>query len=211
MNELSWDSRVNANDIKVEVQKDMVKLTGTVPTFLNKKVAADVAYDVRGVKKIQNELGVKFPTSFRKPTDKEIQESVDKMMDLDNAVDKKNIKIEVKDGVVTLSGSVPTFWEKSRAENDATVSMGVKKVINKIAVVPTKSFVDKMIGEAIMNRIKNDTEADVNKIDLKVKDGNVTLSGKVKNRYRWKSVYDSTKSTLGVKAIKDDLEITWSN
>ena len=48
-----------------------------------------------------------------------------------------DLAVGVRDGVVTLSGFVPSFWEKDAAEKAAKRVYGVRGVADAIAVKPT--------------------------------------------------------------------------
>ena len=50
------------------------------------------------------------------------------------AIDSSKIKIEAKDGVVILKGTVPTAWEKETLESEVKKMSGVRSVKNEIHV-----------------------------------------------------------------------------
>jgi uncharacterized protein (TIGR02271 family) len=50
------------------------------------------------------------------------------------AIDSSKIKIEAKDGVVILKGTVPTAWEKETLESEVKKMSGVRSVKNEINV-----------------------------------------------------------------------------
>jgi hypothetical protein len=54
-------------------------------------------------------------------------------------VEGLDVDVDVKDGVVTLSGSADTSTEKASAEKIAKTSDGVKRVENRIVVKPDPS------------------------------------------------------------------------
>lgn len=52
----------------------------------------------------------------------------------DPGVDSSRIAVGAKDGVVTLSGTVPSYWQKIEAENAAKRVTGVRAVANDLEV-----------------------------------------------------------------------------
>jgi osmotically-inducible protein OsmY len=210
VDQLAWDSRVDANDVTVTVDNNTVNLSGTVPSYSAMVTAENIAYSVIGVVDVNNRLTVKFPELFTAPTDKEIKDSVKRVLQWNTDVNTIDITFMVDNGVVTLEGSVPSFWQKITAESDAQRVQGVIDVINKIVVVPTEKIGDEIVGERVMDRIEKNTFADVDNIDVKVENGTVTISGNVSSYAQWKSVYDTAQYTAGVRDIEDILRIKYA-
>ena len=210
VDQLFWDNRVNANNVKVKVENEKAILTGSVLTYSEKVAAAKVAWSVIGVSGVENKLEVKFPTAFTVPSDDEIRRSVEQRLGWNTDVDSTDVVVDVKAGMVTLSGSVASFWQKISAETEAEKASGVISITNKLAVVPTEKIADEIIGERIMERVDENTSADVDKVDVKVKNGEVTLSGQVLTWDAWRAVYDAAQYTNGVTQIEDMLNIKYA-
>ena len=62
---LYWDNRVDASNIDVEVTDGAVTLRGTVPSYTIKEAALFDAWKVIGVKKVDNNCYVKFPSTAK--------------------------------------------------------------------------------------------------------------------------------------------------
>ena len=67
-------------------------------------------------------------------TDAQIQTDVLQELKWDPSVTHEHIGVSVTDAIVTLSGTVPSYIEKSAAENAAQRVHGVKAVVEKIEV-----------------------------------------------------------------------------
>lgn len=67
-------------------------------------------------------------------TDQRITEDLNERLTDDDAVDAGDIEVQVKDGVVTLTGTVTSRWMKHRAEDMAEACAGVRDVENRIRV-----------------------------------------------------------------------------
>jgi osmotically-inducible protein OsmY len=64
-------------------------------------------------------------------TDSELQRDVLDELKWEPSVNVAHIGVSVKNGVVTLSGHVPSYWEKYSAEKAAKRVYGVKAVANE--------------------------------------------------------------------------------
>lgn len=71
------------------------------------------------------------PRSYTR-TDDRIREDVNECLMDDDHVDASGITVQVKDGTVTLTGTVDERWEKHRAEDIADACSGVRDVQNDI-------------------------------------------------------------------------------
>ncbi len=207
VDQLTWDARVEASDIKVSVDGNKVNLTGTVPTFSEINTAEDITFSTTGVYSVENNLAVEFPTTFTAPTDSEIRNSVERFLDWNTTVNEDDVSVKVDGGVVKLEGTLSSYWEKVTAESEVQSAPGVIDVKSKLAVVPTEKISDEILAERVVDRIESNTLADIDNIDVKIKDGEVTLSGMVPSWYRWRSVFDAAQYTVGVKDVEDNLKI----
>ncbi|MCL5957962.1 MAG: BON domain-containing protein [Chloroflexi bacterium] len=66
--------------------------------------------------------------------DTEIRRDVESALFYDSWVDSKDVNVDVDDGVVTLSGTVHSRFEKRSAGDDAWDVPGVKDVCNSLQV-----------------------------------------------------------------------------
>lgn len=73
------------------------------------------------------------PKNYTRSDDRIREDLNEQLMDADD-IDASDVSIEVKDGVVTLSGSVEQRWTKHRIEDMAGDCSGVKDVRNEIRV-----------------------------------------------------------------------------
>lgn len=67
-------------------------------------------------------------------TDSELQRDVLDELKWDPSVNAAHIGVSAKNGVVTLSGYVPSYWEKYAAEKAAKRVYGVMAVANELEV-----------------------------------------------------------------------------
>ena len=67
-------------------------------------------------------------------SDERLREEVSDQLMADDYIDASDIEVEVRQGEVTLSGTVRDRWAKRRAEDCAEQVMGVRDVMNQIRV-----------------------------------------------------------------------------
>jgi hypothetical protein len=73
------------------------------------------------------------PKGYRR-SDERIRETVSEAMARDGELDASEIEVSVKDGEVTLEGSVPNRWSKRLAEDVVEAQPGVRDVHNRLRV-----------------------------------------------------------------------------
>jgi osmotically-inducible protein OsmY len=123
-------------DVKVDDDEGIVHLKGTVGSMAERSRAQEVADAVVGTTgHVLNELTVKgLNDSTAGDFDRDIQKSVDKMMDNDPTLKQRDINVEVVNGMVTIKGEVRSADEKTRAGDIARAAPGVKDVANGLLI-----------------------------------------------------------------------------
>jgi osmotically-inducible protein OsmY len=202
MDQLYWDSRVDATDVTVEVSKGVVTIKGTVPTYRAREAAYDNCFTIRGVVGVNEDLKVKYPDKI--PSDEEMKDDAEKNLMYSPDIDSRKIEVNVNEGIAELKGSVDTLWKKYIAESEAGATIGVAGVINHLTVVPTKTVPDEDIAEDLMNALTRNSLVDETKLTVKVEDGIVHLKGEVPSLTEKKEAMDSAYLTAGVIDLKSD-------
>jgi osmotically-inducible protein OsmY len=207
VDQLYWDSRVDASNIEVRVDDSKVVLKGSVPNYTTRQVAVLDTWSVSGIKKVEDNLKVKIPPKLKIPSDKELKKRIKNKFFWNSAIDSTKLDVSVDAGIVNLEGTVDAYWKKLRAENITSSMIGVLDVKNKLAVVPTESYIDTEIAEDIISAIDRRYDVDVEEVDVKVKNGTVTLTGQVPRYYTYQAVMHSAENTAGVIDVVDHLVI----
>jgi len=127
---------VDANDINVEVEKGVVQLSGFVESKEQVREAEKIAKDIVGVKSVSNKLVVQGGKRSMGQTmdDQYIETKVNAALMAEAATDAGDIDVEVRNGVVQLSGFVGSAEEKKRATEVAMGIKGVTKVDNALDI-----------------------------------------------------------------------------
>ena len=134
---LLTDSRTPALDVNVETHAGVVTLFGIVPSQDAKTAAAADARKVSGVKGVVNELQVvaSAKQAAVKVRDEDIESEVKKAFE---KADFKDISVEVKNGVVRLTGTVPTGARRLEAAVLARSIQGVRAVKDDLRLATAK-------------------------------------------------------------------------
>lgn len=204
IDQLYWDDSVDSSNILVEVKDDKVHLTGTVPSFASKLAAYRDAM-VPGVNCIENNLHVEMMPTIPSLTDGELKTRTESTLKWNLDIIARDITVEVKAGKVTLKGHVDTYWRKKRAEELVSDILGVSGVENMLSVVPTRSRVDKAIADDIKATFARISSIDMNKVEIKVEKGVVTLSGTVPTWSNLLTAEDTARFTAGVIDVINNL------
>lgn len=205
IDELYWDSRVDASEIKAEVSNGTVKLEGSVPTYGSKLVARNDAWNIEGVRSVINDLNVRYKMEI--PDDGKIKKNVEERLLWNLYLNSSKIDTEVDNGIVTLSGTVDSYWKKKTAESEAERLLGVIDVDNKLGVVPTEDFVDEDIAKDIVDSLHRNINVPSQEVNVNVENGHVNLTGRVPT---WNAFYSAQKVaelTLGVVDVKNNIVV----
>jgi osmotically-inducible protein OsmY len=208
IDELYWDHRVDASDVKAEVSNGKVTLTGTVPSYSARTAAANAAWAIDGVSVVTNLLSVRFPPAFSVPTDAEIKTSAGSTLAWNPEVYSADIDVTVTDGVVRLEGTVDAYWKQWKAEDLVSNLRGVTEVENYLAVVPSDSFVDKDIARSIEAAFQRSMYVNAEDVTVKVENGKVTLTGTVSSYHARGRAYEVAALSSGVIAVDNHIVVT---
>lgn len=205
--QLEWDLRVDADKINVKVNSGKVTLKGTVDSYRAFQAAEEDAWDVTGVITVDNDLIIKYPSTVKFPSDREIKTNIENMLLWNNNLDSTDIKVRVDNGIVTLRGSVDSYWGKLKAEDIAEDANGILMVSNLLAVVPTNDYADEILAREIINAIDRNYHVSAESINVKVKNGVVAMSGTVPNWTAREAAYDAARYNPGVIDVKERIDI----
>jgi len=130
------DSRTDAHEINVDVNRGIVQLNGFVDTQAEKSRATVVATQVKGVTQVQNNLQISQPNeTVGEHFDDSVLTAKVKTALIESSDTKAHqINVETSNGVVQLSGFVNNEKAKSAATAVAMSVTGVKGVSNEIAI-----------------------------------------------------------------------------
>lgn len=140
-------------------------------------------------------------------TDSQIQADVMQELIWDPRVSHEHIGVAVTDGIVALSGTIPSYIEKSAAERAAQRVAGVKAVVEKIEVKLSSLHEkdDQDIAQAVLNSFLWNVEVPDKLIKVSVEKGWVKLTGEVEWNYQRNAAEKLVRSLTGVKGVSNNI------
>jgi osmotically-inducible protein OsmY len=199
--ELLWDHRTSALDIRVNVNDGVVTLDGTVDSLAKKMAVERAAHRVAGVLDLADEIAVKAPHGH---TDEKIAHAVRQALEWDAVVPDELITTTVSDGIVTLRGTVATVAERADAQWIVSCLAGVAGVINEIQVSDVAVNPDEL-RDSIEAALERRAEREADRIKVEVKDGEVSLFGRVHSWPERQAIVGVVGHARGVKQVHDYL------
>jgi len=141
---LAADADVKAYQIDVDTSNKVVTLSGSVDTATAKTRAVEIARGTDGVANVVDNIRVTataaaptMPEAERAVfSDPSLTTSVKSKLIADDLVKARNIDVDTRDSIVTLTGEVRSQAEKDQALKLARETDGVKSVTDRITVKP---------------------------------------------------------------------------
>jgi len=126
----------------------------------------------------------------------------------DPSLDASHIGVTVRDGVVALIGTVPSYTEKWAAERIAKRVYGVRGVAEELEVrlPPAAERTDADIARAAITSLKWHTAVPEDRIQVTVAKGFLKLEGKVDWKYQKDAAENAVRNLTGVKSVANYIE-----
>jgi osmotically-inducible protein OsmY len=225
---LERDRRINLHRylIDIAMQDGDVVLTGEMESIAAKKLALVTTAEIIGVQRIVDRLTV---TPAEAMGDAEIRDHVCKVLVEEPALERclihglagddservrkairepgPSIVVEVKDGVVTLNGEVPSLSHKRIAGVLAWWVPGTRDVVNGLEEVPPEEDNDDELVDAVRLVLEKDPFVNASTIRVSSSDWVVTLEGLVPTQAMKQMAERDTWYVLGVKSVVNRVEI----
>ena len=136
-------------------------------------------------------------------TDSDIQRDVEEELNWDPDIDAKNISVKVSDGVVALTGFVPSYTDKYAAERIAKRIMGVKAVANDLEVklATGSDRPDPDVARDAVERLQRDLPYSSKNIKVTVRNSWITLEGDVDWDFQRREAETAVRNSKGVKGV----------
>ena len=225
---LSLDPRVSSFTVTPTVDGGVVTLVGTVTSLRAKRTAKEIAENTVGVSRVDNLLDVELNGA----SDASQQRQALSALSLNPLTKSRDIGVEVRSGIATLTGKVQNAAEKAEAEGVVEGIAGISAVIDKLAIANPIPFaveyrggpyypnVSSWAAYAASLPLKTDLEMErdirqdlqwspyVNAKDVHVhvNEGVATLTGKVKTLRARKAAEANAYQGGAVKTV-DDIEV----
>ena len=157
--------------------------------------------------------------ALREVTDATITGQVKTAFAISKRISAYEIAVETKDGVVTLSGQVPTEIDRELAGDVARDTTGVKQVDNQLRVEPGLKPSDASLRESsrvadleihadLRERLAASKHFTGSEIQVSVKDRVVTLTGRTQTPQQKTGVEQLARSLPNVVKVVNQLTVT---
>ena len=201
---LDWEPSIDAADIGVSVDNNVVTLRGDVKTYSEKTTAERVALRVYGVKAVANDINVR-PLDGHQRTDSEIAQAALSALKWNTLIPQDRITVTVSNGFVTLKGRVDWEYQRGAAGKAVRDLTGVRGVGNLISLEPQVNAID--VKAKIEAALKRSAEVDARRIHVTVANGKVTLSGNVHSWFERDEARHAAWAAPGVKEVDDRIAV----
>lgn len=205
MSELKTDTRVDAPAIGVAVKDGVVTLSGAVESWSRRQAAQEAAHRVAGVLDVANEIQIRVPGSYAR-SDADVAKAVRQGLEWDTRVPHDKIRSTVTDGFVTLEGAVDFWSQREDAQHAVSYLVGVKGVVNNIAVAPPKMS-EEDVKRSITEALARQARREARHVEVEVHDGRVTVTGSVHSWAERRAIVGSAGATHGVRSVDDRLRV----
>ena len=137
--------------------------------------------------------------------DRQLQEAVLAEFTWEPSITAAHIGVTAEDGVITLSGTVPNYFEKRAAERAAGRVKGVRAVAEelKVQLPGPMQRNDADIAHAAVDRLFWESSVPSDSIKVTVQQGWVTLTGEVEWHYQKDAAERMIRGLLGVVGVSN--------
>jgi osmotically-inducible protein OsmY len=201
-------SKKEYQGIHASVEDQIVKLEGKVNLYI------DLMNLEKKVKKIKDVDGIRNHVQVQSNVpDEQLRQNLADRLRYDRVgygIAFNVITLEVKDGIVTLGGTVHDYPSKDSAVAIAATTSGVKDIVDNIEVAPTSIFDDELrvklfraiYGSSTLRRYETDPQKPIRII---VENGHVTLYGVVDSAMDKQIAGTQASSVPGVFSVDNQI------
>ena len=142
-------------------------------------------------------------------TDSAIFADITQKLENDMRIDNSNIMVAIKEGIVSLTGTVDTYTAKLMAEENVKSVRGVKGVAEELEVRVQESGerTDVEIARAARDALEWHVLVPDEHIQLTVENGVLTLTGEVTQNYQRESACSAVRNLHGITRVVNCIKL----
>jgi osmotically-inducible protein OsmY len=204
LQQLQWDSQVDATGIGVTARNGVVTLSGVIDSYAGKLAAERAAKRVHGVRAVANDLQV----TLRRPrSDTDIANDAARALET-HLILPPTVQVVVHSAHVVLTGTVHTLFQRVVAEKALRYVKGIKSLINRVVVVSTPSADD--IRPPIIRALHRDADVNARGLHVVISGNTVTLTGTVRSWHERESAERAVMHAPGITHVENLIAVEWS-
>ncbi len=204
LNALDWEPSIDAGEINVSVEENVVSLRGRVGSYAQKRAAERATLGVYGVQGVANDLEVVLAPVYER-IDTDIAQAAVEALKWNTVVARDRVTVTVSKGWVRLNGTLDWQYQKDAADRTMRDLTGVRGVTNDIVVKPRVSTKD--VQSKIEEAFRRSAEIDARRIAVGAQDGQVTLTGNVHSWMERQEAMRAAWAAPGVTNVIDHLAV----
>lgn len=202
--ELRSEPELDTSVLSVEVEEFVATLAGSVPDYPSKRAVEQAAERVLRIRAVVNDLTVTLRAADAR-ADSVLAAAVANALVWDVRVPHVRLTAAVRDGWVTLAGTVARGAERVAAEDAVENLTGVRGVTNDVLVVPAAGAVD--VQARAVAALARAGAAGKTHIDLEARGSTVVLRGRVHSLAERLAAERAVWAVPGVAAVEDLLTV----
>jgi osmotically-inducible protein OsmY len=205
LQQLEWDSQVEAATIGVAARNGVVTLSGSIDSYAGKLAAERAAKRARGVRAVANTLQVtlRYPRS-----DTDIANDAARALET-HLIVPPTVQVVVRNAHVVLTGTVRSLFQRVVAEKAVRYVKGIKSLVNRVTVTPAPTIDD--IRPRIVRALHEDADIDARGLSVVVSGNTVTLTGTVRSWHERESAERAAMHAPGITHVENLIAVEWSD
>jgi osmotically-inducible protein OsmY len=188
----------------VSVDHGIVTLRGRVMSYGQREAAERIALRVHGLRALANELEIRVANGAQR-SDTQLARAAASAIRWYTSVTDDRLTILVREGRVTLRGTVDSQCQKDAAAQAVRDLAGVREVTNQITVTPQLRAVD--VQARIEAAFRRSAEIDARRVYVAVEDSKVILTGNVRSWAEREAAEHVAWSAPGVAEVDDRIAV----
>jgi osmotically-inducible protein OsmY len=205
MQELEWDSQFDASAVGVAANGGVVTLTGYIDTYAGKLAAEHAVKRVRGVRAVADDIQVRLTLER---TDADIATDAAQALNL-RANLPESVQAVVRYGYITLTGTVPTLFQRAVAEKAVHHIKGLKGIVNEIIVAP--SATSPASAADIVGALRREADLNVYGIEVTSSGDTAVLKGTVRSWREREAAERAAMHSRGISQLVNLLVVGQDN
>jgi osmotically-inducible protein OsmY len=202
--ELQWTPGLEASAIAVAVRAGVVELTGEVATLPERYIAVKVTQRIAGVTTVVDQIVVAGQPRAAE-TDNEIAQRVHATLEWYEALPHAPIRAEVRNGCVTLTGTVEWAYQRKAAQHSVQMLPNVREVINRIGLTPRTFPAD--TADQIQEALSRQASLAGTTITVHAENGKIMLGGTARTLVQKRDAEQVAWKHPAVVELHNDIDV----